>query len=227
MTRPPAPARETPDDLQAIYERRFAGKEDYRIRVWQVLCADVFEPYTRGCRRVLDLGCGYGEFINQLHGATCYGMDLNPDAGRYLRPGVQWLRQDSSQPWPLPDHSLDLVFTSNFFEHLPDETSLTRTVEEAYRSLRPGGRLIALGPNITYTGDAYWDFPDHYLALTEASLAATLQSVGFTLERVIPRFLPYTMSDGRQYPLWVVRLYLRLPIAWRLFGRQFLIVSTK
>lgn len=227
MTRPPTRSGHRQDDLQAIYEQRFAGKEDYRKRVWQVLLSDFFEPYARGCRTVLDLGCGYGEFINQLHGATRYGMDLNPDAGRYLHPDVQWLRQDSTHPWPLPDHSLDLVFTSNFFEHLRDEASLKRTLEEAYRSLRPGGRLIALGPNITYTGDAYWDFADHYLPLTEASLAAMLQSVGFTLERVIPRFLPYTMSDGRQYPLLFVRLYLRLPIAWRLFGRQFLIVATK
>ena len=227
MTRPPTRARDAQDDLQAIYEQRFAGKEEYRKRVWQVLFADFFESYTRGRRTVLDLGCGYGEFINQLQGATRYGMDLNPDAGRHLNPDVQWLQQDSTHPWPLPDNSLDLVFTSNFFEHLPDETSLRRTLEEAYRSLRPGGRLIALGPNIAYTGDAYWDFADHYLALTDASLAAMVQSVGFRLERVIPRFLPFTMSDGRQYPLFFVRLYLRLPIAWRLFGRQFLIVATK
>jgi SAM-dependent methyltransferase len=215
------------DDLQAIYEERFAGKEAYRQRVWQVLYSNFFAPYTRGCRHVLDLGCGYGEFINQLRGATCYGMDLNPDTGRHLNPDVQWLRQDSTQPWPLPDNRLDLVFTSNFFEHLPDEARVMRTLEEAHRSLRPGGRLIALGPNITYTGDAYWDFADHYLALNESSLGAMLQSAGFTLERVVPRFLPYTMSDGREYPLFFVRLYLRLPIAWRLFGRQFLIVATK
>jgi SAM-dependent methyltransferase len=216
-----------PDDLRTIYETRFAGKEDYRKAVWRVLFSSFFARYVSGCRAVLDLGCGYGEFINQLRGPMCYAIDLNPDAGRYLNTDVQWLRQDSSRPWPLLDDSLDLVFTSNFFEHLPDERSLVNTVREAYRCLRPGGRIIALGPNITYVGAAYWDFADHYLALTETSLMAVLQTAGFTPERVIPRFLPYTMSDGRRYPLFLVRLYLQLPIAWRWFGRQFLIVATK
>jgi SAM-dependent methyltransferase len=176
---------------------------------------------------VLDVGCGYGEFINQVQGPTCYAMDLNPEAGRHLHASVEWLKQDCSQPWPLQENSLDLVFSSNFFEHLPDEQSLLRTLQEAYRCLRPGGRLIALGPNMTYVGDAYWDFPDHYLALTESSLGAALQTTGFTLERVIPRFLPYTMSDGRRYPLFMVRLYLRMPITWRFLGRQFLVMATK
>ena len=217
----------TRGDLQAIYEQRFAGKEDYRRRVWRVLFSDFFEPYVRGSAAVLDLGCGYGEFINQLRGPKCYALDLNPNAGRYLNPDVEWFQQESSQPWPLPDDSLNVVFTSNFFEHLPDSPTLLRTVQEAYRCLQPGGRLVALGPNITFVGDAYWDFEDHYLALTETTLGSALQEVGFRLERVIPRFLPYTMSDGRRYPVFLVRLYLRLPIAWRFFGRQFLVVATK
>lgn len=229
MTQPPPAPPVTPvgEDLRAIYHQRFAGSEDYRRRVWRVLVSDFFEPFTQGCQAVLDVGCGYGEFINQVQGPTCYAMDLNPDAGRHLHPHVEWLKQDCSQPWPLPEDSLDLVFSSNFFEHLPDERSLLRTLQEAYRCLQPGGRLIALGPNLTYVGDAYWDFPDHYLALTESSLGAALQTAGFRLERVIPRFLPYTMSDGRRYPLFMVRLYLRMPIAWRFLGRQFLVVATK
>ena len=64
---------------------------------------------------------------------------------------------------------LDLVFTSNFFEHLPDKSSLGRTLEEIFRCLKPGGRLVAMGPNIRFTGGSYWDFWDHYLPLTEAS----------------------------------------------------------
>jgi len=215
------------DDLQTLYEERFAGAEAYRQSVWRVLMSDFFQRYVDGCRAVLDLGCGYGEFINQLQGPACYGMDLNPAAGVRLNPGITWFQQDCSQTWPLPDNSLDLVFSSNFFEHLPDTHRLLSTLREAHRCLRPGGRLIALGPNITYSGDAYWEIPDHYIALSEESLGDALRTAGFTLERVIPRFLPFTMSDGRRYPMFMVRLYLRMPLAWRLFGRQFLVIGVK
>jgi SAM-dependent methyltransferase len=127
----------------------------------------------------------------------------------------------------LADEVLDLVFTSNFFEHLPDKASLARTLAEIRRCLKPGGRLVALGPNIKFLHGQYWDFWDHYLPLTELSLAEGLAVAGFGIERVVGRFLPYKMSSGPPYPLLLLRLYLRLPLLWRLFGRQFLVVALK
>ena len=41
--------------------------------------------------------------------------------------------------------TLDVVFTSNFLEHLPDKASVERTVAEAQRCLKNGGLLICLG----------------------------------------------------------------------------------
>src|SRR6267154_1295534 len=46
--------------------------------------------------------------------------------------------------------ALDVVFTSNFFEHLPNKDAIRRTPLEVYRCLRPGGRFIAMGPNMKY-----------------------------------------------------------------------------
>jgi hypothetical protein len=63
--------------------------------------------------------------------------------------------------------------------------------------------------------------------LTERSLAEGLVAAGFCLERVVGRFLPYTMSSGPRYPLILLRLYLRLPALWRVFGRQFLVIALK
>ena len=93
-------------------------------------------------------------------------MDLNPDTAGHLNQAVHFLHQDCSQLWPLPESSLDLVFTSNFFEHLPDKECLQRTLQQALRALRPGGHLVALGPNIRLVPGAYWDFRDHYLPLS-------------------------------------------------------------
>ena len=130
-------------------------------------------------------------------------------------------------PWPLPDGSLDVVFTSNFFEHLPDKPALGRTLDEIRRCLRSGGRLVALGPNIKYLSGAYWDFWDHYIPLTELSLKEALVTRGFGVDVCLGRFLPYTMASGPRYPVALLRAYLKLPFAWRLFGKQFLVVGTR
>jgi len=74
---------------------------------------------------------------------------------------------------------------------------------------------------------AYWDFFDHYVELTELSLAEALSGGGFEIEKTVGRFLPYTMSHGREYPILALRLYLALPAVWPFFGKQFLVVARK
>ena len=73
----------------------------------------------------------------------------------------------------------------------------------------------------------YWDFFDHYLALTERSLTEVLEKVGFEVEQQIDRFLPYSMSQGSTPPLWMLRLYLHFPLLWKWKGKQFLVVAVK
>jgi len=214
-------------DLEQIYRERFSGNRGYRDRVWKTLTSAFFSRWIAPDAAVLDLGCGYCEFINNIAAGRKFGMDLNPDAVRNAAAGVTVFQQDCSTGWPLPEGSLDAVFTSNFFEHLPSKAHLERTLQHAWTALRPGGVLIAIGPNIKYLPGAYWDFFDHYIELTELSLTEVLKKCGYSIETMEARFLPYTMSDGRKYPLALLRLYLSLPMAWRLFGKQFLVVARK
>jgi SAM-dependent methyltransferase len=217
----------SPEDLQRIYERRFRDSAEYRQAVWRVLIEEAFGRYIKPGDTVLDLGCGYGEFINQITCKAKYAMDLNPEAPKRVAAGVQCLLQDCSTKWPFQDNALKLVFTSNFFEHLPDKDALGRTLDEAYRCLAPGGHLIAMGPNIKYLNGAYWDFWDHHLALTEDSLREALANRNFKVEKCIGKFMPYRMDNTRRHPLLFVRLYLRMPLAWNLFGKQFLVIASK
>ena len=214
------------EDLQRIYDARFKNNLDYRKAVWAILVANWFARYVTERDAVLDLGCGYGEFINQVRCREKFAMDLNPDAPRFLSGEVRFLLQDCSTRWQVPEGGLDVVFTSNFFEHLPDKAALGRTLDEVRRCLRPGGRLIAMGPNVKYVPGAYWDFWDHHIALTEASLSEALRTRGFEIDLCVDRFLPYTMADGRQYPGLFLRAYLKLPLAWRFFGKQFLVIGS-
>jgi SAM-dependent methyltransferase len=214
-------------DLSRIYARRFAANVGYRKRIWQVLINSFFQQYIPRDATVLDLGCGYGEFINQVRAAKKYAMDLNPDAHRFLSADIEFICQDCSQPWPVTANSLNTIFTSNFFEHLPDKVALGRTLDQVHLALKPGGRLIAMGPNIKLVPGAYWDFWDHYLPLSESSLGEAVENRGFHLDRKDAAFLPYTMAGKRPAPLPLVRMYLALPMMWPLIGKQFLVVAVK
>jgi SAM-dependent methyltransferase len=215
------------DQLRTQYRRRFEREQEGRERTWRALVDGWFGRYLTGVESVLDLGCGWGHFVNQVAVPHRFAIDLNPDAGTHLERGIELFTQAASERWPLPDGSLDLVFTSNFLEHLPDRDAINATLAESRRCLRPGARMVCLGPNIRYAPGAYWDFFDHVVPLSERSLAEALELAGFEIDDVVARFLPWSMAGKPPPPAWAVQAYLRFRPAWRVLGRQFLVVARK
>jgi len=212
---------------QAVYNRRFAGIEQRRVEVWQILAHHYFNQWVKPTDTVLDVGAGYCEFINAISAAHKYALDSNPATADKAAPGVSVLSQAATGQWSMPADSVDVVFSSNFFEHLPNQPDFTHCISEAYRVLRPQGLLIALGPNIRFCYDVYWDFVDHHLPLSDRSMVEALEIAGFRTEYVKPRFLPFTMSDRLPYRPFMVRLYLMFPLPQRLWGKQFLVIARK
>jgi SAM-dependent methyltransferase len=215
-------------DLSKLYRFRFreadrAGK----MRIWKVLCERFFQPLMGEDRVIVDLACGYGEFINNIRGRKKYAVDLNPDARGHLGADVEFCLSRADAMTAIADASVDAVFASNFLEHLRTKDECDRVFAEVRRILRPGGRFVILGPNIRYLAAEYWDFYDHYLPLSHLSLEEGLVQADYEIERVIPRFLPYTTrSRLPQHPSFVA-LYLAVPFAWRILGKQFLVVARK
>lgn len=220
-------AMETLEDLGKEYRQRFTAIAPYRNSVWQVLVREFFQRYVDPSATVLDLGCGWGEFIRHIQANRRIAMDLNPDMPAHVGVGVETILQDCSQPWQVADSSLDVIFANNFLEHLPHKDALRRTLQEAQRCLKPGGCIICLGPNIRFLHGTYWDFWDHFLPLTDRSMVEILNLTGFVVERVESRFLPYSMSQGFTPPTAFISLYIRLPFLWRILGKQFLVVGRR
>ncbi|MFI5260381.1 MAG: class I SAM-dependent methyltransferase [Candidatus Paceibacteria bacterium] len=217
----------TAQELKFIYRRRFQETASYRNKVWRILTTDFFSRWITKDHVVLDVGCGWGEFINHVSAGHKFGIDLNPDTRHRLNKDIQFFEQDCSTQWPLPNDTLDVVFTSNFFEHLPTKAALSATLKEAYTALKEGGKLIAMGPNIKYLPGSYWDFFDHHIPLSDMSLAEAMEFAGFEIEYIAPRFLPYTLVNAPEYPLFLLKIYLKMPWLWWIKGRQFLIVGRK
>jgi ubiquinone/menaquinone biosynthesis C-methylase UbiE len=213
--------------LREEYQNRFEENETYRHKVWQILCETIFSRYIKPNHTVLDLGSGWGEFTRNINAKKKYAMDLNPDSGQRVVKFAKFLQQDCSKKWPLKDESLDIVFTSNFLEHLLNKGLIDKTLDESYRSLKKGGLIICLGPNSRYLSGSYWDFWDHYIPITGTSMVEALQLHKFSIKNRIDRFLPYTMSGGKTPPLFAVKAYLKMPIFWPIFGKQFFIVAQK
>jgi len=213
--------------LAQIYGTRFDGLAEYRNQVWKTLIDTLFSEWIPPSASILDVGCGHGEFINNVTASQRTAIDLNPDTTSLLDDSVVFIEQDCSESWPIEPRSQDVVFSSNFIEHLPSKDAVLATFRQAYEALTPGGRIILLGPNLRFLVGEYWDFFDHHVALTDRSVSEALTACGFVIDVAHTRVLPYSMSTGRKYPMWVLRLYLRMRPMWRLFGRQFLVVATK
>jgi len=214
-------------DLQQEYKQRFQGADSYRDSVWKILCEKFFFKYISPNDVLLDLGAGWGEFSRNIKAKKKYAMDLNPDCGSRVAGHSIFLMQDCSETWQLEDCSLDVVFTSNFLEHLSSKNLVDKTLLEAFRCLKPGGKIICLGPNIKFINGSYWDYWDHFIPISGESIAECLNLRGFCVDEKIDRFLPYTMSGGKQPPLIALSIYLRLPFVWKFFGKQFLVVAQK
>jgi SAM-dependent methyltransferase len=207
--------------LSRLYCNRFSADElrDKQV-LWEALCRGFLDQYIRPTDTVVDLGAGSCEFINACRAAHKIAVDVNPETSRYAI-DAQVCLNSSEDLSDIADSTVDTVFTSNFFEHLPDKRALLRTLAECARILTPGGRLLVLMPNLRYLPGRYWDYFDHHLPLTHLSLTEGLRLAGFSVDRVIPRFLPYTVKDApiRVRPA-MVRGYLRVPLLWPLVGRQ-------
>lgn len=99
-------------------------------------------------RRVLDGGCGRGEYVVALRaaGVLAFGVEFLAEKVGEPPPGVPTgtiLRADLEQ-LPYGPSSFDVVFLNEVLEHVPDER---RALREVWRVLRPGGTVIILSPN--------------------------------------------------------------------------------
>ncbi len=218
-----------PAELERIYSRRFTAQENLaRDRIWTVLVRKFFQRWIKPDDVVLDLGCGFGEFLRHVNCGRKIGVDLNPESTKILsQAGIEYLQQSVCDEYPLEENSVDFVFTSNLMEHLLSKPQVEQMIREAYRVLKPGGYFVMMGPNVRVIPGTYWDFWDHIVPISDLSLVEALECLGFRIVNCWARFLPYTTKSSLPKAPWMVQLYLACPWMWRIFGQQFLVRATK
>lgn len=214
------------NELEKMYHRRFGEDIEFRKQMWSILCKDFFQNYVPKNSTVLDIGAGYCEFINNIKAGKKLALDSNPDISDFISNEVQIVLSKSTNIDQIKNDSIDVVFVSNFFEHLSRE-DIVGTIKEIYRILKNEGRFLILQPNIRFCYDDYWMFFDHITPLDDRSLSEILEINGFKVVECKPRFLPYTTKSKLPKSTLLLKLYLKIPLAQWLLGKQAFIYAKK
>jgi 2-polyprenyl-3-methyl-5-hydroxy-6-metoxy-1,4-benzoquinol methylase len=188
-------------DLDRIYEGYGSTRPNYQAATQS---ADLFSLRVPTFRkhylsllpiekdaRILDLGCGCGEFLYflQRHGyRNSSGVDLSDrqiDVGRSL--GVQNLRRgEIGAVVAGASEEFDFISAIDVLEHVP-KNEVVALLERIYLALRSDGRFVCQVPNLAafYSPLFYMDF-SHETPFTAPSLKQVLQLAGFGAIRVLP-----------------------------------------
>lgn len=211
---------------ERLYHYRFRDiDQDGRLAVWREISPHVHTLMERP-RKMLDPAAGRGEFIGAVPATETWAVDevSYPEAAH--KPDTTVITASIMEA-ELPQEHFDGVFVSNFLEHLPDQMAVASFLEKMHGVTEEGGRIAIMGPNYRYCSDEYWDCADHEVALTHVAVAEHLYAAGFEPTRVIPRYLPYSFRGLLPPSPQLTRLYLKMPLAWRVLGKQFLVIGTK
>jgi 2-polyprenyl-3-methyl-5-hydroxy-6-metoxy-1,4-benzoquinol methylase len=139
--------------------------------------------------RILDIGCGNGEFLRRMGelGWETYGTDSSPAAVQLARRFANDVRMARASEPLFDDNQFDVVTMFNVFEHVPDPIE---TLAEVHRILKNGGTLVLEVPNfqsltfrIVGTNWMGLDVPRHLYHYSPDALIALAQSQGFEMER--------------------------------------------
>lgn len=206
---------------QGYHQSRFTD-DPRRDVLWRVLWESFFRHRIpeNGC--VLDLGAGYGQFINNVVAKRRIAVDSWPGLASHAAPGVEAIVGDVADLSAIGDGEVDYAFASNLFEHL-SQAKLADVLAGLKKKLRPTGTLTVLQPNYRYAYREYFDDFTHVAVWSHVSLTDFLTANGFDVVECRPRFLPLTIKS--RLPVWpfLIRAYLASPL--KPLGKQMLIVA--
>jgi SAM-dependent methyltransferase len=188
--------------------------------LWRALWQYHFRWFVDPQDCVLDLGSGYGAFINEVVARRRIAVDTWADFPRFLAPGIEAVVGSVTELGFLEDGSVDFAFASNLFEHLR-QADLATVLAALRRKLAAAGTLTILQPNYRFAYREYFDDYTHIAVYSHVSLCDFLIANGYEILDAKPRFLPLTIKSRLPVSPLLIRAYLASP--FKPGGKQMLI----
>ena len=191
--------------------------------IWQSLWRYHFCKLISPDDCVLDLGSGYGNFINNVVARRRIAVNSWQHFQEYLDPQVESVVAEVTQLDFIEAGVVNFAFASNLFEHLSYYTA-SRVLEALKPKLAAAGTLNILQPNYRYAYRQYFDDYTHVSIFSHISMADFLRVNGFDIIELRPRFLPLTVKSRVPISPWLVKAYLASPI--KPLAKQMLVRAT-
>ncbi|MHB1025483.1 MAG: methyltransferase domain-containing protein [Desulfobacteria bacterium] len=172
---------------------KFYPAKRLRRRAFQTIAA----PVLAG--RTLDVGGGLGPYRKYLSGVSYFSIEINS----LLCPDLV----GSALALPSLTNSIDAILLNDVLEHLPDPAAAIR---EAFRSLRPGGKVFATTP---FLWNLHYE-PHDYYRFTGYALRYLFEKEGFVVSRVEPMGRVFSYLATRLAEKWfnlATKLFFFLP----------------
>lgn len=177
--------------LRVIYSEKRRPYTSYPSKLCKHIAENYFKPTYK---TLLDVGCGRGEHLREFQklGYQVKGVDLLKEAKELSKDMEIEIVDIEKEPLPYGDSSIDVVFNKSLIEHLNNPENFMR---EAYRILKPGGRLITMTPDWESVYKIFYEDYTHRTPFTKESLYDIHQIFGFKKVQV--------------------RKFKQLPILWK------------
>jgi SAM-dependent methyltransferase len=181
------------------------------VRLPYVLRYGSADPWFRpsDTNRLLDVGCGTGVYLQAMGNLGWSVRGVEPDAAAAARAaerlGVQPDRifVGRVEDADFPPETFDLVTMAHVLEHLHNPRGV---LERIRRWLRPGGMIRLWLPNFESIESRVFrklwfglDVPRHLYHFGPHTIRATLETVGFSVERVVPQYQANTLSGSLRH----------------------------
>lgn len=193
-----------------------------RETLWRSLCDFYFSRWIGSDDCVIELGAGYGHFINNVKARRRIALDLWTEMPRYVKPDVESRVGSVTDLSFLEDGSVDFAFASNLFEHITQE-DLARVLSQLKTKLSGRGLLCLLQPNYRYAYREYFDDYTHITVYSHLTMCDFLRACSYEIVDCRPRFMPLTVKSKFRISPTLIWLYLSSPL--KPLGKQMLIVA--
>lgn len=222
----------------AVQDAGYFEREYFQLHPGKVKYLDYLVELLRshgisGGGRVLDVGAGYGFFLQALEkaGYQAHGIETSAHAVEQARgrSRAEVFEQGAEEPFPFADGHFDAVTLLDVIEHLP---LYPEALASCRRCLRPGGKLFVITLNAHSLARpllgkrwAWYQDPTHVHLFNAGMLRRGLKEAGLEIETLVTESNFCSVGEGTQFlkPLRRIGRVVHTPI----LGDSLLAVARK